>query len=237
MKNNGINFWKAFRDRVRLKRALRPQPMFLRASKESFLFEIEKNLSDVTIQRERRIYPHVGLRRYALLTIGIIIVGNIGTAVIADAANVSFDHPLYAYKRLDESVRAFLSPAQDNPVVHTQLAERRLSEIQSVLTESQTRIGSSSLSLSKKERQALPLSETEKKVQRLTKDLQEEVDTTLQKAKETEKVEAKLEEDCDRIQDILEEHKKLVSSEHVPELNLSVFQKYCSGHLAEDSKK
>lgn len=229
MKNNWLNFWKAFWDRIRLKEALRPRSVFLRASKEAFLSEIKKNFSDVTIQRERRISLYIGLRRYALLTIGVIIVGNISTAVLADASDVSFDHPLYAYKRLDESVRTLLSsPAQESGV-RTQLAERRLSEMQTVIAESPA--PPAPLAPSKANKTAkvssLLLTETEEKVQKLTQDLQKEVDSTLEKAKEAEKDQAELTEICDKIQDIFEEHEKLASSEHAPALNLDVFQKYC----------
>jgi hypothetical protein len=219
-------------ERRSVRRQLRPRAEFLMAAREHFLKTLEQEVPTVTKGRTPRIYEHVGLR-YALLMIGVVFLGNIGTAIVADAANVPLDHPLYQYKRLDESVRTFLSPAQTKSVVHTQLAERRLNEMQSVLTDSST---STKKGTSPGTKQT-PLSESEEKIQRLTKDLQEEVDASLQKSKENKVDVSEVNENCDQIQDILEKHKKLALSEHTPELNFSVFQKYCKDSVPEKTSQ
>jgi hypothetical protein len=243
MKNNWYHSIIFIRDRWALRKALQPDKTSQKNSKQVFLETFsEKFIRPVTIEGRKRITLRVVQWRYVILTISTIVAVNIGTAIFADAANVPFDHPLYAYKRLNESVRTYISSAQGAPDIHTQLAKRRLSEMQSVVAESSISRESSSLSKDSNLKDGKAsvasgdsLTEIEKKIQRLNHDLQQEVDSTLEKSRTTEKDEAEQKVICDKIQDILEEHDKLVLSRHAPELNLNIFQKYCQ--TVEKSQK
>jgi hypothetical protein len=107
----------------KLRRALNPDRQFLRSARQEFLNQLHPRSASL---------PVVARWSYALGVALVIVATTGGLAAYADIKDVAAESPLYTLKRASEQTRLAFTPAQSKPVVHTQLAARRLKEIEKV---------------------------------------------------------------------------------------------------------
>jgi hypothetical protein len=129
---------KEYRCKKSLKCYCDPSDDFLCETKKLFLSKLgngetreEFRVSIFSWQRVFK-YSFAGL-------LGLVFLSG-GAAVYADKTNVDSGHPLYELKRVVEAVRVELAPAEELPVLHTELAQRRLDEIKKIESEVSTTI-------------------------------------------------------------------------------------------------
>ena len=115
--------------RKMMKRYFKPNEDFLNSCRNAFINKICREISSAG---ESRFYLFVMWLKFSLaIFLGLAFLGS-GAAVYADKANVDCGHPLYNLKRAVEAVRIELAVSEQLPVLHTQLAQRRLDEIKKI---------------------------------------------------------------------------------------------------------
>ncbi len=116
---------RVFRKR-NLKMSLAPRKEFLAESKKIFLEKFEKQFPSASHGRSHR-----GLR-YSFASALMVLTMSGGAMVYANQANVGADHPLYIFKRAGENIRLQLAPQNQKPLLNSEFAERRVSEIKEI---------------------------------------------------------------------------------------------------------
>lgn len=111
-----------------LKHAFEPRKDFLEHSREVFLSEVAKRR--VAPYAPRFAWHTFGVRalRYSVALSVIALIGTSGLVAYADTTNVGVESPLYPLKRVGEQVRLTVAPANREPELHKELAQRRASE-------------------------------------------------------------------------------------------------------------
>lgn len=120
--------WKLVLLRIRIKRALKPDQVFLDSAREKFLLSLVERYG---IQMETTSLSSSMRWRYAVI-ITLIVCSMGGLGVFADTTNVAPDHPLYEFKRISEQVRLHLSTPDHQVALHQVFATRRLEEIKAI---------------------------------------------------------------------------------------------------------
>ncbi len=114
-----------------LRDCFEPDEKFLKECREIFLSKIDERFG----RQPKPMYFPVWQRaafKYGIVSLcGVFLMGS-GAAVYADKQNVSYSHPLYPLKRISETVKLTLAPAQSVPALHNEFANRRLEEIKTI---------------------------------------------------------------------------------------------------------
>ncbi len=114
---------KAFFRIRKLRRALNPDRQFLRSARQQFLSQLAPRPTSL---------PVAARWGYAMGVAMVIVATTGGLAAYADIKDVAAESPLYTLKRASEQTRLAFTPVQSKPGVHTQLAVRRLKEIEKI---------------------------------------------------------------------------------------------------------
>ena len=145
-----LNFFKRkikeYECRRLTKRYCEPDKDFLNTCREEF---IAKVCREIPPEKAKRFSLVVLGFKYSLAVFIILVFLGSGAAVYADRANVDYAHPLYSLKRTVEAVRVELASSQQQPVLQTELAQRRLDEIKKI--EADMEIISQEVSMTTKE--------------------------------------------------------------------------------------
>lgn len=112
--------------KLKLRTILLPKKEFLSRAKKLFLAEFERECGKMILRPKFKAVTGI----LAAIFIFFGIAG--GLIAYADTANVNVSHPLYGLKRYGESFRVALAKKTDKPVLHAELAKRRLNEIKSL---------------------------------------------------------------------------------------------------------
>lgn len=112
-----------------MKQYFKPDKDFLNACKESFIAKISQ---EMPAPKANKFSLAIVWLKYSLGAFFLIILIGSGAVVYADKANVDYNNPLYNFKRLAESVRITIAPQEQLPVLHAELAQRRLDEIKKI---------------------------------------------------------------------------------------------------------
>ncbi len=108
----------------RIRRLLDPDQKFLRSARAEFLRTLQPQVVPAVYRVPRW--------SYAMALVVAVVASTGGLAAYADIKDVAPESPLYTLKRASEQTRLALAPTQTKITVHTQLAERRLKEIEKV---------------------------------------------------------------------------------------------------------
>ena len=126
-KNLNFLFNRLFRKHG-LKSFLMPRKEFLEKSRRLFLEKFEEQFPDAYIHKSRHTL------RYSFASALTLLTMSGGAMVYANQTNVSPDHPLYIFKRAGESIQLQLAPKDQKPLLNSEFAQRRASEIEEITT-------------------------------------------------------------------------------------------------------
>ena len=112
-----------------MKRYCDPSKDFLNSCRDSFIAKI---CQEMPAPKANRFSLAIVWLKYGLGSLFSLILIGSGAVVYADKANVDYNNPLYNFKRLAESIRITIAPVEQLPVLHTELAQRRLDEIKKI---------------------------------------------------------------------------------------------------------
>jgi hypothetical protein len=129
---------REYRCKKSLKCYCDPSEDFLCETKKIFLSKIGN--SETREEFRVSIFSWQRIFKYSFAGLLSLAILSGGAAVYADKTNVDSGHPLYELKRAVEAVRVELAPAEELPVLHTELAQRRLDEIKKIESEVSTSI-------------------------------------------------------------------------------------------------
>jgi len=191
-------------EEYRCKKSLRnyfePGEDFLCEIKKLFLDKIAPEESTKKARHSWFNLPEV--LKYSLASFfGLIFLGS-GAAVYADKTNVDYSHPLYNFKRVAEAMRVNLAPEEQLPILHNELAQRRLDEVKKieaadilVTTTTETVINAD-------------IKKHQEIITKLRNDMRQEVNTVISEIEEKHVQEISAHKLCDSVSDIIKEDEK-----------------------------
>jgi hypothetical protein len=221
--------FKEYRCRFLLKRYCEPDKKFLAECREVYLEKFDAQIA--------RKVPNIPLRRRVLAPVfkygiisfsGLFLLGG-GAVVYADKQNVSYNHPLYQFKRLGEAMRLQLASAETQPDLHDQLAKRRLQEIKAVNAQIKATPGGV-------ENLALPQSNERQLLIKLDQDLYNEASLSIQNINIQKGQSEKMSRICKSVSETLKEGDQMSVEMKINGNNnnsAETFKKGCHGFIDE----
>jgi len=219
---------KAWRLRVKLRKEFSPRPEFLAYCRAIFLEKVAQKIPDGQIKLAGG-FSFTKFARYSLTSFFVLLFFGSGAVVYADATNVSYNHPLYNFKRVAETVRLKLAPSEQVAALRTEFAERRVQEIKIITTQEPIEKITENIKKDVQIRVDSQIQEHQQKMVNLRNGLKQQVSSVVEEIEAKKAKNASAADLCDSMSRIMKEDEEIDKEEakKMHEENWSRFKKNC----------